>query len=289
MEKLKVQAITKRYGRKMILNGVSFELQPAKIYGLLGRNGAGKSTLLNIITNRIFATQGEVKLGDQNVNNHQASLGQFYLMSEAELSLKHIKIKELFDGAELAYGNFDFVNARRMLTAFGISEDQTLTKLSTGLKTAAKLTVALNVNANYIFLDEPTLGLDANHRELFYQELMRTYGERPRTFVISTHLINEVQQLLEDVIILNQGKITVDEPVADLLARAYEISGPADLVDQYTQGLKILTSHNFGRIKTVTVVEKLAEQRVLPDQVKIDHLDLQKTFTALTNGGIEGE
>ncbi|QLL70667.1 ABC transporter ATP-binding protein [Lactobacillus sp. 3B(2020)] len=289
MEKLKVQTITKRYGRKVILDAVSFELQPAKIYGLLGRNGAGKSTLLNIITNRIFANQGQVMLGEQNVNNNQASLGQFYLMSEAELNLKHTKIKDLFNGAELAYGNFDFKNARRMLTAFKISEDQTLAKLSTGLKTAAKLTVALNVNADYIFLDEPTLGLDANHRELFYQELMRTYGERPRTFVISTHLINEVQQLLENVIILDQGKIIVDEPVIDLLAKAYEISGPANLVDQYTHGLKILTSHNFSRIKTVTVVEKLAEQRILPDQVKVDHLDLQKTFTALTDGGNEGE
>ena len=289
MEKLKVQTITKRYGRKVILDAVSFELQPAKIYGLLGRNGAGKSTLLNIITNRIFANQGAVMLGEQNVNNNQASLGQFYLMSEAELNLKHTKIKDLFSGAELAYGNFDFENARRMLTAFKISEDQTLAKLSTGLKTAAKLTVAFNVNADYIFLDEPTLGLDANHRELFYHELMRTYGERPRTFVISTHLINEVQQLLENVIILDRGKIIVDEPVIDLLAKAYEISGPANLVDQYTHGLKILTSHNFSRIKTVTVVEKLAEQRTLPDQVKVDHLDLQKTFTALTDGGNEGE
>ena len=87
--------------------------------------------------------------------------------------------------------------------------------------------MALNVNANYIFLDEPTLGLDANHRELFYQELMRTYEERPRTFVISTHLISEVQQLLEDVIILDHATIIKNEAVTDLLANAYEISGPA--------------------------------------------------------------
>lgn len=170
MNKLTIQHVKKRFGRKQILNDVSFELAPAKIYGLLGRNGAGKSTLLNIMTNRIFANQGQVLLGQTPVADNQAALSELYLMSEVDLLMKHTKVKDTFAMAEDAYGQFDFANATRMLNAFGISEKDTLAKLSTGLRTAAKLTVALNVNANYIFLDEPTLGLDANHRELFYQE-----------------------------------------------------------------------------------------------------------------------
>ena len=289
MNKLTIQHVKKRFGRKQILNDVSFELAPAKIYGLLGRNGAGKSTLLNIMTNRIFANQGQVLLGQTPVANNQAALSELYLMSEVDLLMKHTEVKDTFAMAEDAYGQFDFANATRMLNAFGISEKDTLAKLSTGLRTAAKLTVALNVNANYIFLDEPTLGLDANHRELFYQELMRTYEERPRTFVISTHLISEVQQLLEDVIILDHATIIKNEAVTDLLANAYEISGPADLVAEYTAGMQILTSRQLGKIQAVTVVAALDDHRVLPDQVKLAHLDLQKTFTALTNGGEKHE
>lgn len=284
MDKLKVTGISKRFGRKQILNDISFELEPAKIYGLLGRNGAGKTTLLNIITDRIFAQSGTVTLGDAPVKGNPAALQQIYLMSEADLVAKSVKISDLAQVLDANYG-FDFDEARRMLKGFGIDEHAVLAKLSTGLKTAAKLTLALNVRAGYIFLDEPTLGLDANHRELFYQELMKTYEARPRTFVISTHLINEIQQLLEGVIILDDAKIIKDQPVADLLEHAYEISGPVALVDEYTEGLKVLTTRQLGKIKTVTVVEPLPDLRVIPDQVKLAHLDLQHTFTALTNHG----
>ena len=84
MKKLTIQHVKKRFGRKQILNDVSFELAPAKIYGLLGRNGAGKSTLLNIMTNRIFANQGQVLLGQTPVANNQAALSELYLMSEVD-------------------------------------------------------------------------------------------------------------------------------------------------------------------------------------------------------------
>lgn len=284
MDKLKVRGISKRYGKKRVLDNLSFELEPAKIYGLLGRNGAGKTTLLNIITDRIFANSGQVLLGDATVAGNRAALAQIYLMSEADLVAKHTKFSELAAVLAATYG-FDFAEARRMLAGFGLDEQAVLAKLSTGLKTAAKLVLALNVRANYVFLDEPTLGLDANHRELFYQELMKTYEARPRTFVISTHLINEVQQLLEGVIILDDSKIIKDQPVNDLLANAYEISGPAAKVDEYTAGMTVLTTRQLGKIKTATVVEPLPDQRVIPDQVKLDHLDLQHTFTALTTHG----
>ena len=284
MDKFKVRGISKRYGKKRVLDNLSFELEPAKIYGLLGRNGAGKTTLLNIITDRIFANSGQVLLGDATVAGNRAALAQIYLMSDADLVAKHTKFSELATVLDATYG-FDFTEARRMLAGFDLDDQAVLAKLSTGLKTAAKLVLALNVRANYVFLDEPTLGLDANHRELFYQELMKTYEARPRTFVISTHLINEVQQLLEGVIILDDSKIIKDQPVADLLANAYEISAPAAKVDEYTAGLTVLTSRQLGKIKTVTVVEPLPDQRVIPDQVKLAHLDLQHTFTALTNKG----
>ena len=165
----------------------------------------------------------------------------------------------------------------------GINEKARFSNLSTGQKTAVKITIALNVNAQYVLLDEPTLGLDVNYRETFYRELLRTYSEKPRTFVLSTHLISEVQQLVEDVLILHEGKIIVNEPVEELLGRAFLVSGPAQLVDEYTAGQTTTDSQTIGNLKETAVIGELDALRPIPDQVQIKHLDLQRTFTALTN------
>ncbi|MBB1062610.1 ATP-binding cassette domain-containing protein [Limosilactobacillus fastidiosus] len=284
MEQLKISQVTKKFGRHLILDDVSFTLEPAKIYGLLGRNGAGKSTLLNIISNRIFPTAGSVKLDDQEVNTDQ-TLGKIFLIGEDNLYYKQVKINQMFDLADAAYGNFDYKNAERMLKRFSLEGTHKFTKLSTGQKTAAKVTLALNVSADYIFLDEPVLGLDANYREVFYQELIKSYQARPRTIVLSTHLIDEIQRLIEHVILINNQQVLVDTDVEELLRKAYEISGPVKLVDQYTEGLNVLSTEDLGNIRTAHVFDKLPEGRVIPDQVQIGHTDLQHLFIYLTNEG----
>lgn len=284
MEQLKISHLSKKFGRRVILDDVSFTLEPAKIYGLLGRNGAGKSTLLNLISNRIFPTSGSIKLGDQEINTDQ-TLDKIFLIGEDNLYYKQVKINQMFDLADGAYGNFDYQNAEQMLKQFELDGNQKFAKLSTGQKTAAKISLALNVDADYIFLDEPVLGLDANHREIFYQELIKSYQKRPRTIVLSTHLIDEIQQLVEHVILIDRHRVLEDADVQDLLDRAYDISGPAKLVDQYTEGLNVLSTTDLGNIRTAHVFDQLPEDRILPDQVQIGHYDLQHLFIYLTNGG----
>lgn len=284
MEQLKISHLSKKFGRRVILDDVSFTLEPAKIYGLLGRNGAGKSTLLNLISNRIFPTSGSIKLGDQEVNTDQ-TLDKIFLIGEDNLYYKQVKINQMFDLADGAYGNFGYQNAEQMLKQFELDGNQKFAKLSTGQKTAAKISLALNVDADYIFLDEPVLGLDANHREIFYQELIKSYQKRPRTIVLSTHLIDEIQQLVEHVILIDRHRVLEDADVQDLLDRAYDISGPAKLVDQYTEGLNVLSTTDLGNIRTAHVFDQLPEDRILPDQVQIGHYDLQHLFIYLTNGG----
>ena len=285
MEQLSINHITKRFGRQTILDDISFTLAPAKIYGLLGRNGAGKSTLLNIITNRIFPTAGTVKLGDQDANDNDDVLGRVFLMSETNLYPKRTSILRMFDLANEAYGQFNYQTAARQLKEFGLDEKQHLSNLSTGQQTIAKFVLALNVDADYILMDEPALGLDAAHRDLFYQELLKSYQTKPRTFVLSTHLIEEVQQLVEHVIIIDQAKVVADDDVQNLLERAHTVSGPADQVDKYTAGLRALASEDLGNIRTTYLLDDLDDQRVLPDQVKLGHYDLQHLFIYLTNGG----
>lgn len=284
MEALKINSVSKRFGRTQILDDISLTIQPQTIYALLGENGAGKSTLLNIINDRNFPSKGEVVLGDHGVHNHYPSLQRLYLMSDSNMYGKRTSVSGMFRLADEGYGHFDYELAHRLTKAFGVNEHARLSNLSTGLTTAAKITCALCVNADFIFLDEPMLGLDANHRNRFYRELMKTYEQRPRTFVISSHIINEIQSLVEHVFVLHDHHLIADENVDTLLNRAYTISGPAAHVNQYTQTMKVLDQQTVGKIKTAYVIEKLDDQQPIPDDVTVTHMNLQQAYLALTNG-----
>ncbi|BDZ31675.1 ABC transporter ATP-binding protein [Lactiplantibacillus sp. WILCCON 0030] len=280
---IQIHAVSQNYHGKKVLDDINLTIEPNKIYGLLGRNGAGKSTLLNIISNRIFASQGIVTLDEESLNDNDRTLGRIYLMSEVNLYSERSKLTKLFDTTELLYGSFDRQYAKALADKFDLDLTSRFGKLSTGYRSIFKLIVALCVPADYIFLDEPVLGLDANHRELFYQELIETYSEKPRTFVISTHLIEEIANLIEHVFVLNDHRIVVNGSVPDILEKAYTVSGPDTDVSQYTAGLNVIGDDHLGGITAHYVYGALADDRPIPDTVKVEHLDLQKLFINLTN------
>lgn len=280
---IQIHAVSQSFHGKPILEDINLTIEPNKIYGLLGRNGAGKSTLLNIISNRIFASQGTVTLDEESLNDNDQTLGRIYLMSEVNLYSERSKLTKLFDTTELLYGSFNRKYANELAEKFDLDLTARFGKLSTGYRSIFKLIVAMCVPADYIFLDEPVLGLDANHRELFYQELIETYSENPRTFVISTHLIEEIANLIEHVFVLNDHHIVVNGSVPDILERAYTISGPDAEVKQYTAGLNVIGEDHLGGITAHYVYGVLADDRPIPDTVSVAHLDLQKLFINLTN------
>ncbi|MDN7144762.1 ABC transporter ATP-binding protein [Liquorilactobacillus mali] len=280
---IEVKNIQKSFNKKKILSDVSLELEPGKIYGLLGRNGAGKSTLLSIMANRIFSDSGDVLLDGKSVFDHDEALGQIYLMSERNLYPEGAKIERIFKLTELFYGSFNYDYANELANKFGLDVKQKFGKLSTGYRSIFKLIIALAVPARYIFLDEPILGLDANHRELFYRELLDNYVKTQKTFIISTHLIEEITNMLEHVFILCHGEIVIDGDVEDVLKKAYLIAGPQKDVDDYCRGLNIIGKENLGSIHGNYVYGNLDDNRILPDTVSVERMDLQKLFVNLTN------
>lgn len=282
MSVLEVSHITKTFGSKHVLSDVNLTFEEGKIYGLLGRNGAGKSTLLSIMTNRIFAGEGEVKIDSENVDDNDAKLGLMYLMSEVNLFADGWKLKQIIKDSESFYGSFNHELADRLVTEFGLDINQKFGKLSTGYNSIFKLILALCLPVKFVLLDEPVLGLDANHRELFYSELIQSYSDNPRTFIISTHLIEEVANIISDVIVLDQGRVILNQPVEDVLAKTHSVVGPEKDVDQYTQGLNVIGHDNMGSIRANYVYGDL-DDRILPDTVQLSNFDLQKLFIYLTN------
>ncbi|MFW7433319.1 ATP-binding cassette domain-containing protein [Vagococcus carniphilus] len=278
--KLEVQAVSKTYKDKKALSNISIVFKEQTIYGLLGRNGAGKSTLLNIINNRSFPSSGDILLDNTRITDNEELLNHVYLMSEDNLFPSSMKVKEMFKISEEFYGSFDWDLANRLTDLFELNQKITLKKLSTGYRSIAKLITALCVPCDYIFLDEPVLGLDAGHRELFYESLIETFENRPRTFIISTHLIEEITNLLESVIILDQGEVTLQKDVETILKENYTLSGPRDIISDFTKGLNIIGKEELGDFVSVHVSGISPE--TLPTGVRLAPLSLQNYFVQLT-------
>ncbi len=284
MRGIEVKNVSKTYKDTKALDGVNICLEENKIYGLLGRNGAGKTTLLNVINNRVFADEGTVTLNGDTLIENDETLSHLYFISEKLLFPESMKVKKIFQWTKEFHPAFDMDYALHISEIFGLPLNKKSSALSTGYKSILKNVIALSVNTPYVFLDEPVLGLDANHRELFYRLLIEKYSENPFTIVISTHLIEEVSNIIEDVIIIKNGHIIEKGSCEDLLKRGYAISGTASDVDEYlkTKNIgKLIGEDILGGLKTAYILGKPAEN--IPKHMEISSLDLQKLFIQLTN------
>ena len=280
MNGIEIKDISKSFKDTKALTDVNLYLEEGKIYGLLGRNGAGKSTMLNIINNRIFPDKGTVKLNENTVMENQEALSDFFLVNENNLYPEGMKVKEAFRWANEFYPKFDMDYARKLCDVFELSVKKKIKNLSTGYQSIFKNIMALSVNVPYLFLDEPVLGLDAYHRDLFYKLLIEKYAENPFTAVISTHLIEEVTNIVEHVIIIKNGEIIKNESRDDILNNGYCVSGPASLVDAYISDKKTIGEDVIGGLKTAYLIG--SPDNTFPEGLEISAMDLQKLFIQLT-------
>lgn len=280
---IKTQNLTKRFGLVQALQGVSITLEENKIYGLLGRNGAGKSTLLNILTGRLFADEGAVTIDGENAIENDRAQGKVFLMSEKTLHPDSMRVRQAFRWAQTFYPGFDQGQALSLSGDFGLSTNARISGLSTGYHSIFKLVLALSVNTPYVLLDEPILGLDANHRELFYKRLLEKYAAGPFTVVLSTHLIEEVASLVEDVIIIKDGQVLRQESRDSLLSQGYTVSGGAAAVDAYIQGRRVLGIDALGGLRTAYIQGSPDKSAPSAQDLEFGPMDLQKLFIQLTN------
>jgi ABC-2 type transport system ATP-binding protein len=286
MSTIEIKNVSKAYGKTVALKNVTATIADGKICGFLGRNGAGKTTLLNIITNRLFADQGQVLIdGEPALENDRAQAKIFY-MTEKTLYPNDMKARDVFRLTQGFYPQFDLGYAAALADRFKLETGKKIGELSTGYLSIFKLILTLASNAPVIIFDEPVLGLDANHRDLFYKELVAHYNAAPKTVILSTHLIEEAARLLEEVIIIKEGQILLTQPVEELLALAYTVSGSQENVDRYAVGKKVIREEALGRFKAATIYQKRngTDQETLA-QLGLDLAParLQELFISLTH------
>lgn len=231
--KIKVDQLSKTYGETRALNNVSFTLADNKIYGLLGRNGAGKTTFMDILSGQILASSGEITIDGESPFENQRLSESICLIKEANNFSPEIKIQQVLKLYAYFYPNWDQDMAEELLEIFNLKQVTKIKALSKGMESALGITVGLASRAPITIFDEPYIGMDAPSRKKFYEILLEDYQENPRTFIFSTHLIDEVSLMFEEVIILQQGSIILQETSEDLREKTVAISGPKEKVDAF--------------------------------------------------------
>ena len=285
MSQLVCENISKQYKKKEVLHDINLTIEQGKIYGLVGRNGAGKTTLLSIMTAQNPATRGTVTCDGMPVWENQRALDHLCFSRELNtlsvLGPNTIKVREYLQMARTYYPNWDREMEQRLVAQFELNTKKKISKLSKGMLSMVTIIVALASKADITILDEPVAGLDVVARDDFYRLLLEEHEATGRTFIVSTHIIEEAANVFEQVIFLKDGEILLKEDTQELLDRAVHVSGLAEDVDNACAGLEIHHVEQMGRSKGVTVLLAPGEQISEGYDVTVQPVSLQNLFVAL--------
>ncbi|WP_454113871.1 ABC transporter ATP-binding protein [Microbacterium maritypicum] len=269
---IEVHNLSKRYKEKRALDNVSLAIEGGAIYGLLGRNGAGKTTLMSILTAQNFESSGTVKVFGEHPYENAHVLSRICFVRESQKYPDDAHPKHAFKAASLFFPNWDQALADELIAQFQLPMKQTIKKLSRGQLSAVGVIIGLASRAEITFFDEPYLGLDAVARQTFYDRLIEDYAEHPRTVILSSHLIDEVSNLIEKVIVIDNGQILLSEDTDAVRDRAVTVVGDTAKVDAWVGTREVLHREALGRVASVTVLGAIsAEERA---QIAAAGLDL---------------
>ncbi|MFE4952231.1 ABC transporter ATP-binding protein [Leifsonia sp. NPDC056665] len=250
---VQVSGVTKRFGSFTAIDEVSLTIKPGRIHGLLGRNGAGKTTLMQLITGQDFVTSGDIRVFGEKPTENARVLQNICFIKESQRYPEDFQPKHVLRSAPWFFENWDADFADRLVEEFRLPLNRRIKKLSRGQLSAVGVIVGLASRAPLTFFDEPYLGLDAVARQLFYDRLLEDFAEHPRTVVLSTHLIDEVANLLEHVVVIDQGRILMDDDAEALRTSATTVVGPRTAVDAFVGGREVLHRDGLGGLASVTV------------------------------------
>lgn len=272
--KIELRNVRQTFDDVTALDDLSLTIEGNKIVGLLGRNGSGKSTLLNIIAAFRSPTAGEVLIDGEPVWENADVMQRIALIREAGDTVEDSeKVEEALRFADYLRPNWDADRALELLEKFEVSTKSKISELSRGRRSALGITLGLAANADLTMLDETYLGLDAPSRYVFYDELLQEFMERPRTFIISSHLIEEVARVMEEIVIIDHGKVLLHDTHEELASRGAAVTGHEDDVDAFVQGREVIGERQLGRTKSAMIFGSIDD--AFADEARAANLDIE--------------
>ena len=270
---IEARGLTKSYGDTPALRGVDLNVQPGRIVGLIGPNGAGKTTVIKSILG-LSSFHGELKvLGKDPRTERNELMNEVCFIADVAVLPRWLKVSQALDFVAGVHPRFDRKKAEEFLAKTDIRMDRRVRQLSKGMVTQLHLALILAIDARLLVLDEPTLGLDLLFRRAFYDNLLNDYFDKERTIFVTTHQVEEIENILTDVIFIQHGKIVLDSPMEALGERFAQLVPATGNVER-ARALKPIDERDvFGRAAMLfdgcnrAELESLGEVRIpsVPD------------------------
>ncbi|UTF58856.1 ABC transporter ATP-binding protein [Gilvimarinus sp. DA14] len=250
---IKTAGLSKRYGKKRVLEKLDLQVGAGKIVGLIGPNGAGKTTLLQSLLGLCVADGDIDVLGFDPRRERAKMLEQVCFIADTATLPRWMTVKQAIAYAAGVHPNFNEQRAREFLAKTKVPLSSRIRSLSKGMVTQVHLALVMAINAKLLVLDEPTLGLDLLYRRTFYDALLNDYYDDEKTILITTHQVEEVEHLLTDVMFIVDGAIVLNSTLEDFEARFSKVTVPTELQPQ-AQAL-----NPIGEIKALGAKQYLFE------------------------------
>ncbi len=213
MELLEIKDLSKKYENKYALKNINLKLSSGKIIGLLGKNGAGKSTLIKLINDLLTPTDGEILIKGNKVGVESKKIIS-YLPERTYLN-KQMRVNEVLNYFEDFYDDFDIQKAKRLLKDLDLDDNQKLSKMSKGMQEKVQLVLVMSRNADLYILDEPLGGVDPATRDYILDTILSNFNENA-SVIISTHLISDIERILDEVVFIDKGEIALQSDTDEL-------------------------------------------------------------------------
>ncbi|WP_238881673.1 ABC transporter ATP-binding protein [Clostridium sp. YIM B02551] len=286
--------LTKDYRNTKALDNISFTIEENTITGLIGRNGAGKTTLLKIIAGFMKNTSGEISvLGSNPFNSLNVSSNLFFADDNIEYPAS-LNLSELLVEISKFYSNWDMSLAKGLFEYFRLNPKQYHSKLSKGQRSTFNVIVALSTHSPITIFDEPTTGMDASVRKDFYRALLKDYIRYPRTIILSSHLLSEIEDILENILLIKNGTKMLHSSVEEIKEMAICLRGDTDYIHELCRNKDIIYTEKLsGNLTSIVVKNEFTETDLQKAKIKgieiftVSADDLCVYLTNSSQGGID--
>lgn len=282
---IKCKNVSKSFLDTKALTDINLELETGQIYALLGRNGAGKTTLMNCLCTKYLPDTGDIFLLEEKAYENEKVLNQICFMSDHMDVFELKKVKDILKFASCFYENWDNVLMNKLLDFFEINRKMLYSALSKGMQTIISIIIGLCSGCKIVLLDEIYSGLDAVARQQFYEILLKEQEKNPRTFVLSTHLIEEMTGLFDSIVMMDKGTILLQEKMETLRQKSYKCIGRTDKAD-CLKGKNVVFQKQMGTVTEYDIYDTFTiKERTELEEIgfTFSSLSLQELFIAFTS------
>jgi len=281
---IEVRNVTRKFGDVKALDDVSLSIEQHTISALLGANGAGKTTLMSLLAGHDRPTSGALRVGEAVPFESSVVAAHTSFIRDNQRYPDNYFLHHALRSASLFHADWDAEFAAELTEKFRLPAKTQIQKFSRGQLSALAVVISLASRAQLTIFDEPYLGLDVAARHRFYELLIEDFTAYPRTIIVSTHLVGEMENIFTQAVILDEGKVVIDAPVDELRTNAYALSGPRDAVQNLAQNDQILQTRQLGSLTTAVVQgDYSAAERAAAttESVNISPVSLQDLVAAI--------